>query len=213
MYKDGYGNIPNKDKIIAYLEEGYEKNPEKWVLHLWTIGKTAQKMAPELGLDPDIAFACGALHDIGKSTGAKDAEHFYEGCKILRADSYFFPARIALTHSFQIKNVDAYVGDWNISDDKKEFIRDFLKFNEYNDYDLLIQYLDGVIKTEYLGIEKRVAGVLENHGSNPYFDQRKEKLYQLEDYFSKKLSNPVEKYLPNPRWYKFPYKYFRGSGL
>lgn len=213
MYKDGYGNIPNKDKIIAYLEEGYEKNPGKWVLHLWTIGKTAQKMAPELGLDSDIAFACGALHDIGKSTGAKNAEHFYEGYKILKADSYFFPARIALTHSFQTKNVDAYVGDWNISDDKKEFIGDFLKFNEYNDYDLLIQFLDGVIKTKYLGVEKRAAGVLEKHGSNPYFDQRKQKLYELEEYFSKKLAMPIENYLPNPRWYKFPYKYFRESGL
>ena len=185
MYKENFGNIPNKDKIISYLEEGYKNNPGKWVLHLWTIGKTAQRMAKDLGLDPDIAFACGALHDIGKSTGAKNAEHFYESYKILRADSYFFPARIALSHSFQIKSVDAYVGAWNISDDRKAFVADFLKYNEYNDYDLLIQYLDGIIKTEYLGIEKRAAGVLKNHGSNPYFDERKEKLYELEDKFKK----------------------------
>jgi len=47
---------------------------------------------------------------------------FYESYKILRADSYFFPARIALSHSFQIKSVDAYVGAWNISDDRKAFV-------------------------------------------------------------------------------------------
>ncbi|WP_394019037.1 HDIG domain-containing metalloprotein [Anaerococcus cruorum] len=212
MYKENFGNIPNKDKIVSYLEEGYKNNPGKWVLHLWIIGKTAQNMAEELGLDPDIAFACGALHDIGKSTGAKNAEHFYEGYKILRSDSYFFPARIALTHSFQIKNVDAYVGEWNIAADKKSFVADFLKYNEYTEYDLLIQYLDGIIKTEYLGIEKRAEKTAKKHGTNPYFDQRKQRLYELEKYFTSRLAKPVEKYLPRPRWYKFPYNLFRESG-
>lgn len=212
MYKEGFGNIPNKDKIISYLEEGHKQNPGEWVLHSWIIGKTAARMADELGLDPDIAFACGALHDYGKSIGAKDAAHFYKGYKILRADSYLFPARIALTHSFQIKNTDAYVGDWNIEESDKDFVGDFIKYHDYNDYDLLIQLLDGLIKTEYLGIEKRAEGVANNHGKNEYFEARKERLYELEEYFSSKLSKPIEEYLPKPRWYKFPYKYYRENG-
>lgn len=209
MYKENFGNIPNKDKIISYLDQAYKNNPGKWVLHLWVIGNTAKNMAPELGLDPDVAFACGALHDIGKSTGAKDADHFFTSYKILRADSYFFPARIALTHSFQIKNVDSYVGDWNMEDEDKDFIRDFLTYNDYTDYDLLIQLLDGLIKTEYLGIEERARGVYENHGDNPYFEDRKKRLYALEEYFEARLSKPIAGYLPNPRWYKFPYSLFR----
>ena len=212
MYKDGFGNIPNKDKIIAYLEEGYEKSPGKWVLHSWIVGQTAKNMAPELGLDPDVAIACGALHDIGKSYYKKDAAHFLKGYKILRADSYFFPARIALTHSFQVTNVNAYVGDWNVSDKDKVFVENFLKYNEYNDYDLLIQLLDGLIKTEFLGIEKRCEGVAQNHGKNQYFEIRKNRLYELEEYFSKKLSKNIKDYMPNPRWYKFPYNLFRESG-
>lgn len=209
MYKEAYGNIPNKDKIVSYLEEGYAQNPGDWILHLWVIGQTAAKIAKEIGLDPDIAFACGALHDLGKSTGAKGAEHFYQSYKILRADSYFFPARIALTHSFQLKNVDSYVGHWNIGEANKEFVRNFIEKIEYNDYDLLIQVLDGLIKTEYLGIEKRAAGVLKNHGANPYFEKRKEKLYELEEYFQNKLSKPISAYLPKARWHKFPYNKFR----
>ena len=212
MYKENFGNIPNKDKIISYLEEGYKSNPGKWVLHSWIVGKTAQNMAKDLDLDPDIAFACGALHDIGKSTGAKNAEHFYRGYKILREDSYIFPARIALTHSFQIKKAESYVGEWNIAKDKKDFVDDFLTYNDYNDYDLLIQYLDGIIKTKYLGIEKRAEATAKKHGTNPYFVARKERLYELEEYFTKELTKPIEEYLPNPRWYKFPYKYFRESG-
>lgn len=209
MYKEDFGNIPNKDKIISYLDQGYNKNPGKWVLHLWVLGHTSKNMAPELGLDPDLALACGALHDIGKSEGAKNASHFLRGYKILRSDSYFFPARIALTHSFQIKNVDAYVGDWNVSKEEKEFVRDFLKYNEYNDYDLLIQLLDGLIKTEYLGIEKRSEKVRKKHGDNPYFEDRINRLYELEEYFQNRLEKPIKDYIPNPRWYKFPYNFYR----
>lgn len=211
MYKIGFGNIPNKDKVIAYLEKGYEKNPGKWILHSWIVGQTAKNMADELGLDADIAFACGALHDIGKSYDEKQAAHFLKGYKLLRADSYFFPAKIALTHSFQIKNVDAYVGDWNVSAKDKIFVENFLRYNEYNDYDLLIQLLDGLIKTNYIGIEKRCEGVGRNHGKNKYFEERKIRLYELEDYFTKKLSKDIREYIPKARWYKFPYKLFRES--
>ena len=209
MYKDGYGNIPNKDKIISYLDEGYAKNPGDWVMHLWTIGQTAKNMAHELDLDPDVAFACGALHDLGKRDGCDNAVHFIRGYKILRADSYFFPARIALSHSFQIKNVDAYVGYWNVSDEDKEFVRDFLKYNKFNDYDLLIQLLDGIIKTQYLGVEERAKGVIKKHGLNPYFYDRKKRIYDLEEYFQNRLEKPIEKYLPRQRWYKFPYNLYR----
>lgn len=213
MYKKGFGNIPNKDKIISYLDQGYKKNPDKWVLHSWIIGRTAQNMAKELDLDPDIALAVGALHDIGKLQKTSGADHFLKGYKILRSDSYFFPARIALSHSFLIKDTNAYVGAWNISDSDKDFVEDFLKYNDYNDYDFLIQLLDGLIKTEYLGIEKRSEQVGQKHGKNRYFDQRKIRLYELEEYFSKKLSKDIKDYLPNAQWYKFPYKFFRESGL
>ena len=87
--------------------------------------KTAYNIAKEINLDPDVAFACGALHDIGKMSGAKDAKHFLNGYKILRADSYFFPARIALSHSFQIQNIDSYVGKYNISEMDKKFVENF----------------------------------------------------------------------------------------
>lgn len=209
MYKENYGNIPNRDKIVSYLEEGYKKNPGDWIIHLWVVGKTCENIAKELGLDPDIALACGSLHDLGKARGAKDADHFYQTYKILRADSYFFPARIGLTHSFLIKNVDSYVGCWNISDQKKDFVKNFLAHTEYTDYDLLVQLLDGMITSQYLGIEKRSDKILAKHGRNPYFDERKARLYELEAYFQSKLSKPIKDYLPRAKYYKFPYNKFR----
>lgn len=209
MYKEFYGNIPNKDKIISYLDEGYKQNPGDWVLHLWIVGHTAKNMAKDLGLDPDIALACGCLHDIGKMTGAVGSRHFFEGYKLLRADSYFFPARIALTHSFPIRDVDSYLGDWNLPDEDKEFVADFLKYNPYNDYDLLIQLLDGLIKTKYLGVEARIEPKKEAYGDSEFFKKKIARLNELEDYFKPKLSKPIEKYMPRPRWYKFPYNLYR----
>ena len=47
MYKEGYGNIPNKDKIIDYLEKAYENNPDKWIAKAWRMGQIAEKIIEE----------------------------------------------------------------------------------------------------------------------------------------------------------------------
>ena len=69
MYKEGYGNIPNKDKVRCMLDEAFRENPGEWIIHSHVIGKTCEKIAKEIGLDPEIAYAVGCLHDIGKAYG------------------------------------------------------------------------------------------------------------------------------------------------
>ena len=99
MYKENYGNIPNKDKINYYLIED-NQNIGAWVRRSKIIGKTAKMMAKELGLDKDIAFACGSLFDIGKKENKNNLEKNIRGFYILRKESYFFPAKTNLSHSF-----------------------------------------------------------------------------------------------------------------
>lgn len=194
MYKENYGNIPNWDKINYYLKED-NPNFGKWVKHSYLIGKTAKNMAEELGLDPDIAYAVGCLHDVGKYDKKKGARHIIRGFEILRSETYFFPARIAMTHSFLIKDVDSYSGKMNIKEKDKKFIEDYLFQIEYNDYDKLIQLLDGSIKYDYLGIEERARRTLEKHGDNGYYDIKIEKLKELENYFSQRLKYPISYYV------------------
>ena len=209
MYKEGFGNIPNKDKVRSMLDDAFRENPGEWIIHSHVIGKTSEKIAKELGLDPEIAYAVGCLHDIGKVYGHKDLAHMMEGYKILRFESYFYPARIALGHGFVIGEISSYHGKINVSQRDQEFIKAYLKKRNIDIYEKLLILLDNLIKDKYLGLEEREA--LRNIGGSPQRKNRLEILRAWQDEFEKSLEKPIKAYLPRPRYYKFPYKLLRNE--
>lgn len=203
MYKEGYGNIPNKDKIIDYLEKAFRDKSDRWIIKSWLCGKTAEKMAKDLGLDPDIALASASLAQIGKSSTSEN--NFIEGFKILRADSYFFPAKVAISQSFPLKDLELYKDIYDLDPKEEEFIRNFLYRYDYTDYDYLVQYLYMVFDENFVGLEK---------GMDLYLDESypayfRERFYELEEYFLPKLDGDIEDYLIRAKKSKFPYKLFR----
>lgn len=209
MYKEGFGNIPNKDKIRAILDKALRINKGKWVIHSHIIGKTAENIASEIGLDPRIALACGSLHDIGKGYGHEDMAHMMEGFRILRYDSYFFPAKIALSHGFVLEDINSYHGRANVSKKDYDFIRAFLKKRKDSPYDKLIILLDNLIKYEYLGFDKRESQRDGVNINDPLRIKRRRLLESYKKDLESKLQKPISAYLPRPRYYKFPYSIFR----
>ena len=203
MYKEGFGNIPNKDKIIDYLEKAFRDKSDRWIIKSWLCGKTAEKMAKDLGLDPDIALASACLAQIGKSSACEN--DFLEGFKILRADSYFFPAKIAISQSFPLKNLELYKDIYDLDSKEKEFIGNFLYSYDYTDYDYLVQYLYMIIDETFLGLKKG----MDLHLDESYPDAFRERFYELEEHFLPKLKGEVEDYLVRVKKSKFPYKLFR----
>ena len=201
MYKEGYGNIPNKDKIIDYLEKAYDNNPGKWIAKAWRMGQIAEKMADDLDLDSDIAFACGSLARLsdGYEEGFKGNICAYE---ILRAEPHLFPARISLTRSFPIKDINYCVNELNISAKEKEFVNNFLYKYSYAAYDYLIQYLDFLVGREDLSLD-----CLKDL-DHPHGKEISSRIYDIRDYFTKKLEKPIETYMPKTKRYKFPYRLF-----
>lgn len=203
MYKEGFGNIPNKDKIIDYLEKAFKDKSDRWIIKSWLCGKTAEKMAKDLGLDPDIALASASLAQIGKSSARKN--EFLEGFRILRADSYFFPAKVAISQSFPLKDLELYKDIYDLDPKEEEFIRNFLYSNEYTDYDYLVQYLYMIFDETFLGLKK---------GMDLYLDESypalfRKRFHELEEYFLPKLDGNIEAYLIRVKKSKFPYKLFR----
>lgn len=194
MYKENYGNIPNKDKINYYLIED-NQNIGAWVRRSKIIGKTAQMMAKELGLDKDIAFACGSLFEIGKKENKNNLEKNIRGFYILRKESYFFPAKINLSHSFIIKDIDSFIGEDNLEEKDKKIIKNFLLSHTYTDYDKLIQVLDNSITDKYIGIEKYQKYLKEKYKKIPYEKERLKILESYQKYFENKLKNPIEYYV------------------
>lgn len=209
MYKENFGNIPNKDKVRNMVDEAFKKNPGKWIIHSHIIGKTTEKIAKEIGLDPEIAYAAGMLHDIGKGYGYEDLSHMMEGYRILRFDSYFFPAKIALTHGFVTDDVGSYHGANNLSDRDYEFLKAYLKKREIGPYEKLVILLDNLIGEKYLGLEKRES--LRNIAFDEKRLERIEILKNWQNDLESKLEKPIESYLPRPRYYKFPYNLLRNT--
>ena len=203
MYKEGFGNIPNKDKIIDYLEKGFRDKSDRWIIKSWICGKTAEKMAKDLGLDPDIALATASLAQIGKSFSCKN--EFLEGFKILRSDSYFFPARVAISQSFPLKDLELYRDIYDLDPKDEEFIRNFLYSYDYTDYDYLVQYLYMIFDEDFVGLSKGMDIFLEES----YPDDFRQRFYELEEYFLPKLKRDLEAYLIRVKKSKFPYKLFR----
>ena len=209
MYKENFGNIPNKDKVRNMVDEAFKKNPGKWIIHSHIIGKTTEKIGKEIGLDPEIAYAAGMLHDIGKGYGYEDLSHMMEGYRILRFDSYFFPAKIALTHGFVTDDIGSYHGANNLSDRDYEFIKAYLKKREIGPYEKLVILLDNLICEKYLGLEKRES--LRNIAFDKKRLERIEILKNWQNDLESKLEKPIESYLPRPRYYKFPYNLLRNT--
>lgn len=194
MYKENYGNIPNKDKINFYLIED-NKNLGPWVTRSKIIGKSAKIIGKELGLDEDITFACGSLFDIGKKEKKNGLENNLRSFHILRNESYFFPAKIAISHSFILKDINSYLGEMNLKEKDIITIKNLLLSYSYTDYDKLIQVLDNSITDNYLGIEKKQEILKEKYGKIPFEDERLKKLIEYEKYFENKLKNPIEYYV------------------
>lgn len=194
MYKENYGNIPNKDKINFYLIED-NNNLGPWVTRSKIIGKSAKIIGKELGLDEDIAFACGSLFDIGKKEKKKGLENNLRSFHILRNESYFFPAKIAISHSFILKDINSYLGEMNLKEKDIITIKNLLLSYSYTDYDKLIQVLDNSITDTYLGIKKKQEILKEKYGKIPFEDERLKKLKEYEKYFENKLKNSIEYYV------------------
>ena len=204
MYKENYGNIPNKDKIRSIMDEAFAINPTKWIISSYLVGKTCQKIGKEIGLDPDIALACGSLYDIGRGLGFNNMAHLIEGYKFLRSESYFLPARIALGYGFVTDRIDSYSGDKNVSEFDLDFIGKFLEKREEILYEKLVIVVDNYIKNEYLKSDEN--DDLKPLASDPEISKI---IDNWQKDLAKILSKEIGAYVPRRRSYKFPYNLFK----
>jgi hypothetical protein len=93
--------------------------------------------------------------------------HILDGYRFMLERGYDHCARICLTHSFPIKDADAFASRWDSLDDKR-FVQDYLDQAEYTAYDQLIQLCDALsLPSGPCVIEKRLVDVALRHGFNP----------------------------------------------
>ena len=94
-----------------------------------------------------------------------DVRHVLDGYYFMRDEGFDGAARICLTHSFPVKDVDAFASPWDCPAAEREMVQRFLDGVEYSPYDRLIQLCDCLGEAEgYCLVERRFVDVALRRG-------------------------------------------------
>jgi hypothetical protein len=190
--------IPSLDEAERFLAEAEIANPGPWVQHSRNVALAARLIAehhPEL--DPDISYILGLLHDIGRREGRTHIRHLVDGYRFLSDLGYEDGARISLTHSFPIANLDVFVGERDCSPEDLRFLDNFISSVEFTKYDRLIQLCDAIaLPSGFCLIEKRMVDVAMRLGFNEHTIPGWEARFQILTEFESEIGQSVYSILP-----------------
>ena len=181
---------PTREKAEEILREAETCNPGPWGDHSRTAAHCAEKIAMYSGLDPDKAYVLGLLHDIGRKFGVRHLGHVSDGYSYMMSLGYDDVARICLTHSFNEKDIEGYVGNRDTTPEETELIITKLAETELDDYDKLIQLCDAISGAEgVMDIINRMTDVKNRYGS---YDQSKwDTNLGLKAYFEERMGKDL----------------------
>lgn len=190
--------IPSLQETHKLLEQGGKLNPGPWVDHSVYVGKAAKNIAEHHpNLDSESAYIFGCLHDIGRRFGVSHMRHVIDGYRFMHELGYQSVARICLTHSFHVKNINAYFGEHDCSQQDIRFISDFLSKARYSEYDLLIQLCDALATPEgFCIIEKRLIDVALRNGLPKLTLEKWRKMFEIKDKLEQVTNKCIYDLLP-----------------
>lgn len=193
---------PDRRKALELLYEAHSHNQGAWLGHSLTCAHCAERIAYFSGMDLNKAYVLGLLHDIGRKFGKRHLGHVSDGYSYMMSLSYDDVARICLTHSFNNKDINGYIGNFDTSEEETRLIREKLEDAILDDYDLLIQLCDAISGSEgVMDIIDRMSDVKRRYGN---YDQDKwNRNLELKDYFENKMGMDI--YEATDRKHYYPY--------
>lgn len=190
--------LPDRKTALSELELAGKMNPGPWTDHSMNVAKAAELIAEACGLDREKAFVCGLLHDIGRRTGIAAVRHIIDGYDYAVSRGWDEVARVCLTHSFPIKDIDADIGKKDITAEQYNFIKAFIENIEYDDYDKLIILCDSLADANgFCILEKRFVDTTRRYGIFPFTVDRWNKTIEFKEYFEKMIGRSIYTLLPN----------------
>ena len=119
--------IPTMEEAYEKLREAESMNPGRWVAHSENVAKAASLIAKKVEtMDENKAYILGLLHDIGRRVGYVGKRHIWEGYKYTKEMGWDEVARICLTHSFPVKDIDIDISMDDLNDAEREYIMNYL---------------------------------------------------------------------------------------
>lgn len=188
---------PNIKSAIEELELAGQLNPGSWTKHSYHVAEAAKNIAGPCGMDQEKAFVCGLLHDIGRRTGIAAVRHIIDGYDYAMSQGWDEVARICLTHSFPVKDIEADIGKKDITPGQYLFIKEYLDHLEYDRYDQLIILCDALADANgFCILEKRFVDTTRRYGIHPFSVDRWNKTYEYKESFEKIIGRSIYSLLP-----------------
>jgi hypothetical protein len=190
--------IPTRQQAEDYLAEAEECNPGPWVAHSIQAAEAAQRIATaHPDLDAENAYILGLLHDIGRREGIAGMRHVMDGYYFLTTEGYPDAARICLTHSYPIQDVNAGSSPWDGSVGERKFVAEYLAKIEYTAYDRLIQLCDAIcLPSGPVLMEKRMVDVTMRYGPNEFITQKWQAFFAIREDFEAMIGKSIYSLLP-----------------
>lgn len=189
--------FPSRVTAIAELETAGEMNPGPWTKHSYHVAEAAEQIAQACGMDREKAYVCGLLHDIGRRTGVAAVRHIIDGYDYALLKGWEDVARVCLTHSFPVKDIDADIGKKDITPQQYAFIKDYLNHLEYDDYDKLMIVCDALADANgFCILEKRLVDTTRRYGIYPFTLDRWNRTFEYKAHFESLIGRSIYTLLP-----------------
>lgn len=194
-----------QDKILTpsearkELQEAVLRNPGPWEQHSYAVAENARLIAEKVtGMDSDLAYVMGLLHDIGRRAGVTGIRHIFDGHDYMLSLGQTQIARICLTHSFPLKDIETFAGKYDCTQEQKVFLAKYIEEVTYDDYDILIQLCDAIsLPNGACIMEKRLMDVALRHGMREHTIDKWRAYLQAKKYFDELCECNIYTILPN----------------
>lgn len=181
---------PNREMARQLLGEALLQNPGRWADHSLIAAQCAEKIAAACGMDADMAYVLGLLHDVGRRFRVRDLGHLYYGYRYMLELGYPAVAKICMSHSFPNQDLCLYIGQIDIPEPEAQDAERILMEMEFDDYDRLIQLCDALASPDgVVDVEERMADVKRRYGRYPR--QQWDKNLEYLAYFGRKAGKAV----------------------
>ena len=180
------------------LKEAHTANPGPWADHSRYVAQACYLIAQHCpNLDAEKAYLYGLLHDIGRYAGVTSEKHLLDGYRYCMARGWEKAAQICISHAFMVQNIESSIGVFDMTQEEKAFLEDFVAKAEYDDYDRLVQLCDSLaLPTGFCLLEKRFVDVALRYGTHPYTVERWRAVLEIKDHFERFMGCSIYDVLP-----------------
>ena len=180
------------------LEEAHAANPGPWADHSRYVALACRNIAKRCpSLDADTAYIYGILHDIGRHAGVSSERHLIDGYRYCMERGWEKAAQICISHAFMIPDIETSIGVFDMPDEDKAFMAQYVKDAVYDDYDRLVQLCDALaLPTGFCLLEKRFVDVAIRYGAHPILVDRWKAVLDIKAYFEEIMGCSIYDCLP-----------------